>query len=180
MVGWVDPASAKTIVATRPHEPPAFHLDQPAADPDSGAKCHAWRRTSVRRDQSLVLLSPRLRVARAAAANLIGMFEKQAGLVPGGPYVVLTGAVELLCGIGLAIGLLTRLSALGCLSVLTGAIVLVNARAGFFWTRGGIEYAVMWALVCLCFAVRGGAQWSVDGWLGRSSIRENNRGDAPP
>lgn len=89
------------------------------------------------------------------------IFEAQAGLVPGIPYVLFTGSVELLAGLGLMLGVLTRLSALGCLSVLIGAIVLVNINSGFFWTRGGIEYPLIWSILCLCFVIRGGGEHSV-------------------
>ena len=87
------------------------------------------------------------------------IFESQAGLEPGVPFVILTGTVELLGGLGLIFGVLTRLSALGLFSVLSGAIVLVNASSGFFWTNGGIEYPILWASLCLCFIVRGGGRY---------------------
>ena len=89
------------------------------------------------------------------------IFETQAGLVPGVPYVLFIGSVELLAGLGLMLGVFTRLSAFGCLSVLVGAMALVNINSGFFWTRGGIEYPLIWSILCFCFVIRGGGAYSV-------------------
>jgi uncharacterized membrane protein YphA (DoxX/SURF4 family) len=33
---------------------------------------------------------------------------------------------------------------------------------GFFAWDGGVEYAILWAVVLLFFAIRGGNEWSVD------------------
>lgn len=96
-------------------------------------------------------------------AALSAMFEKSAGLTPGVPFVYLTGAIELVGGLFLLVGFATRLAAAACSAMLVGAIILVNAKAGFFWMKGGFEYALMWAILCACFAVRGGGAHSVDG-----------------
>lgn len=90
------------------------------------------------------------------------MFESVAGLTPGAPFVYLTGAIEFVGGLLLLLGLATRLAAAGAVCVLIGAIVLVNARSGFFWTGGGLEYPAMWAVLCMCFVIRGGGAYSVD------------------
>lgn len=95
------------------------------------------------------------------------VFEDVAGLSPGMPFVYFTGAVEFFGGLLLLLGLATRLSALGAVGVLVGAMVLVNMRSGFFWTSGGIEYPLMWTVLCLCFVVRGGGAFSIDARLSR-------------
>lgn len=93
---------------------------------------------------------------------LSAMFERSAGLVPGAPFVFLTGAIEFAGGLMLMAGLATRFVAAASCALLIGAILLVNARAGFFWMKGGFEYAAMWAVLCACFAIRGGGIYALD------------------
>ena len=38
---------------------------------------------------------------------------------------------------------------------------------GFFWTKGGYEYPLLWAILCAAIAVRGGGALSVDRALGK-------------
>lgn len=95
------------------------------------------------------------------------LFERKAGLSPGTPFVYVTGVIELVGGLALALGLLTRVAALGCMLLLLGAVVLVNASAGFFWMGGGLEYPLMWALLCGCFMIRGGGPYGLDSLLPR-------------
>ena len=96
---------------------------------------------------------------------LSAMFETAAGLRPGAPFVHLTGAIEFAGGSLLLLGLATRFAAVASIAILAGAIMLVNAGAGFFWTKGGLEYPAMWAALCLCFAIRGGGRYSLDARL---------------
>jgi putative oxidoreductase len=76
--------------------------------------------------------------------------------------------LEVLGGIALAIGFLTRPVAVAFLIFLV-AIALFHAPNGFFWVAagGGVEYALLWAFAVLVFAVRGGGDYSVDKAIGR-------------
>lgn len=103
--------------------------------------------------------------------TLTRLFESKARLSPGAPFVYLTGLVELAGGLMLACGLLTRAAALSCTLLLLAAVVLVNAFGGFFWTAGGLEYPLMWALVCACFVIRGGGPYALDECFIRSQAR---------
>jgi len=78
---------------------------------------------------------------------------------------VLVMLVELLGGLFLILGFLTRLDALGIAAVMIGAIVTVHGKNGFFMNGAGgpgIEYCL--ALVGLCGAllIMGGGPISVD------------------
>jgi putative oxidoreductase len=43
----------------------------------------------------------------------------------------------------------------------------IHLGAGFFWSEGGWEYPVLWAIVAGSFAIRGGGRWSLDRLIGR-------------
>ena len=81
------------------------------------------------------------------------------------PIVLLVGIVELLAGLGVAGGLLTRLSCIGLMIVMLGAMhrkALVWHTG--FWGRGsqGWHYDLIFFLICLLmFATNGGA-WTID------------------
>jgi putative oxidoreductase len=85
------------------------------------------------------------------------------------PWVaVFAMAVELLGGLGLLVGLLTRIPALGALAVMAGAVYEVHARYGFFmnWSGKssgeGFEYHLLAGAIALALLVGGGGRWSID------------------
>ena len=76
------------------------------------------------------------------------------------------GLIEFFGGILLALGLATRPIALLAAGLLGVAALKVHLGAGFFWTDGGFEYPVMWAILALTFVVRGGGRYSLDRHFG--------------
>jgi putative oxidoreductase len=80
-------------------------------------------------------------------------------------YVV--GIVELVCGLCLAIGFLTRLVGIPIIGFLLIAIVTYHWQFGFAWESRGVEYPLFWAIVVFHFLVRGAGRWSVDALIGR-------------
>jgi putative oxidoreductase len=66
----------------------------------------------------------------------------------------------------LAIGLFTRLAALIIWIEMTVIIVVFQWEFGYFWTNRGVEYALLWWLLCLAIFFRGGGEYSVDRKLG--------------
>lgn len=75
------------------------------------------------------------------------------------------GMVEFFGGLLLAIGLLTRLAGAAVAGLLIVAST-VHFASGFFWTAGGWEYPILWAIIALSFVSRGGGAYSVDKALG--------------
>jgi putative oxidoreductase len=46
-------------------------------------------------------------------------------------------------------------------------ITVFNWQYGYFWTNRGIEYALLWWLLCIAIFFRGGGPLSVDRLLGK-------------
>lgn len=93
-------------------------------------------------------------------------FFASVGFEPAYPLAVLVGLVELVGGIALVLGLLTRPVAIAVAVFMANAI-LFHAANGFLWTNGGYEYPLMWMVAALFFAVRGGGHFSLDRVIGR-------------
>ncbi len=93
-------------------------------------------------------------------------FEANLGLTPGLLFAALAGVTEVFGGLFLALGFLTRLSALAVCVLMAYAAFAVHLGNGFFWTNGGLEYPLLWGLVALGFVIRGGGDYSVDQAIG--------------
>ncbi len=94
-------------------------------------------------------------------------FFNNVGVVPGEFWVIVVGSVEFFGGILIAIGLLTRPAALGAIILMVVAILTVNSGNGYFWTKGGYEFAMLWAIVFLAIFFKGGGRLSIDSKLGK-------------
>ena len=83
--------------------------------------------------------------------------------------------------LGLIIGFLTRVGALGVLCVMTGAVVLVHWPHGFFmnWygnqAAEGFEFHVLAIGMSLAILIIGGGRWSVDRAITRSFLGYRRR-----
>lgn len=88
------------------------------------------------------------------------------GFEPGWLWVMAAGSAEFLCGLLIAIGFLTRPAALGA-TILLAVAVKVQSPFGWFWTAGGIEFALFWAVVTFAIALHGGGRFSLDGVIGK-------------
>jgi putative oxidoreductase len=84
------------------------------------------------------------------------------------PVALLIGVVELLAGLGIAGGLLTRLSAVGLMVIMLGAM----HRKAFVWHTGfwgkgsqGWHYDLLFFLICLLVFAMNGGIWIIDRML---------------
>ena len=100
------------------------------------------------------------------------------GLVLPGLSTVLAIAGEFVGGLGLIIGALTRIAALGPLCTMLVAILAVHSGNGLFAHNGGWEYPLTLLLVSLLFVVRGGGPYSLDAWVYR--VEAAGHDAAPP
>lgn len=92
-------------------------------------------------------------------------FATKLGLPAG--MALLAGLIEFVGGLLLAIGLLTRPVAALVTGLMAVAVFGVHLGKGFFWTSGGFEYPLMWAILALAFVIRGGGRFSADALIGR-------------
>src|SRR2546422_8748427 len=90
-----------------------------------------------------------------------------------GPLAVLAIMAEFLGPLGLAVGLLTRVAALGIGVVMLVAIVTVHRQHGFFMNwygtqQGeGFEYHVLALGLALALVISGAGVWALDAVLAR-------------
>src|SRR6266850_7483864 len=88
-----------------------------------------------------------------------------------GPLAFLAIMAEFLGPLGLAVGLLTRVAALGIAGVMLGAILTVHRKHGFFmnWygnAQGeGFEYHVLAIGLAVALVLDGAGVWSLDAMI---------------
>ncbi len=106
-------------------------------------------------------------------SGTMGFFTQKMGI----PVVIalLVIAAEFLGSIGLITGFLTRLSAFGIASVMTGAIFMVHLPNGFFmnWSGKqageGFEFHLLAIGIALVLLITGGGGLSIDGLIAQKS-----------
>jgi putative oxidoreductase len=86
------------------------------------------------------------------------------GIKPGVMHARLAAAVEVLAGLGLAVGLLTPISATGIVGLMLVAAWTVHRPNGFDIANGGWEYALVLAVGAVVVAMLGSGRLSLD-WL---------------
>ena len=94
-------------------------------------------------------------------------FLNKVGIAPGETWVIVLGVIELVGGLMIAFGLLTRPWALAAAIELFVAAFYVHLGNGFFWNKGGYEYPLLWAIVFLAIFFKGGVRLSIDSMLGK-------------
>jgi putative oxidoreductase len=102
-----------------------------------------------------------------------GWFESL-GMKPGKLHALLAACTEISCGLGLAAGLLTPLTAAGLVGIMV--VAAWTHKQAFFVFKDGYEYNLVLAVVAVAIATIGPGEWSLDhafgidddldGWLG--------------
>jgi putative oxidoreductase len=92
-------------------------------------------------------------------------FASKLGLPPA--LALIAGLIEFFGGIALALGFATRAIASLVVGMMAVAVVSVHLGNGYFWTSGGFEYPLFWAIAALASVVKGGGRYSVDALIGR-------------
>jgi putative oxidoreductase len=85
----------------------------------------------------------------------------QLGFEPALLFTWLALVLEFVGGICIALGLFTRFWA-AAVAVELGIITLIYWPTGFSWLQRGYEYALLWGLITLAIALRGGGEYSLD------------------
>lgn len=94
------------------------------------------------------------------------LFDKL-GYSPGMFWTWVVGGTEFIGGILLVLGLFTRISAAAQVIFMINAIWFTANSAGFFWTKGGMEYPLLIGLAALYVLAQGGGAYSLDRKIGR-------------
>ncbi len=106
-------------------------------------------------------------------AGEIAALQEHLGLPP--ILTILVTLAEFFGSLGLMVGLLTRVAALGIGGVMVGAIFLEHLPFGFFMNwfgtqKGeGFEYHLLALGIVAALIIRGGGAWSVDHRLARGA-----------
>jgi putative oxidoreductase len=87
------------------------------------------------------------------------------GIQPAEPLAVVIIILETLGGLCVALGLFTRFWAAGI--AIEMMVITWAYWPKFGWTGPGYEYPLMWGLVMLAIALRGGGPYSLDRRIGR-------------
>jgi putative oxidoreductase len=98
--------------------------------------------------------------------SVVELFHKL-GLEPAGLLFWFTGSLELFGGLTLAIGLFTRPVALAIAIEMLIISFDVYWPNGFFAGARGYEHTLLWGLVALAIAARGGGKLSADQLIGK-------------
>ncbi len=88
--------------------------------------------------------------------------------------VALAGSVELICAVGLTLGLFTRpVALLGSVYLLMSMLLGGHFKIGYVWAlpEGGYEFGLFWAVMIAVFVVVGGGPLSVDNTLRQSDFQ---------
>ena len=104
------------------------------------------------------------KVQAGVAATAATALAKR-GIQPAEPLAVVIMVLETLGGLCVALGLFTRFWA-AAIAIEMSVIVYQYIPSGFGWTRPGYEYPLMWGLMMLAIALRGGGPYSIDRKLG--------------
>ena len=104
------------------------------------------------------------------AQKVLGWFPKP-GQPPAQLDMITTvgGWIELICGLLIAIGLLTRPAAFLASGMMTVAYFMAHASGGFFPIVNRGELAVIYAWLFLFMFFYGAGRWSVDAMMRRGS-----------
>lgn len=87
------------------------------------------------------------------------------GIEPAEPLAVILILLETVGGLCVALGLFTRFFAAAI--TIEMMVIVYHHLPKFGWTERGYEYPLMWGLVMLAIALRGGGPYSLDRRLGR-------------
>jgi putative oxidoreductase len=87
------------------------------------------------------------------------------GITPAEPLAVALIAIETIGGLCIALGLFTRFWAAA--ATIEMCVIVYHHLPKFGWTERGYEYPLMWGLIMLAVALRGGGPYSLDRLLKR-------------
>lgn len=106
-----------------------------------------------------------LKVMNMGPAGLAAYFARL-GLEPALPLAYLVMGLETIGAVMIVIGLLTRPIAILLVIEFIVLILVVHVPRGYGMAVNGVEFPLMWCLVLLAIALRGGGPYSLDRKIG--------------
>lgn len=92
--------------------------------------------------------------------GLAGFVQASGGKLPM-PVAVLVGYGEFLGGLGILLGVLSRIASIGELLIMLGAIFIVHLKNGYDGTKGGFEHPLTLLLLALIVVVAGPGRFAL-------------------
>ena len=119
----------------------------------------------IRLTVGLMLLPHGIPKLMAGVSATAGFALIKRGIGPAEPLAVVLILLETVGGVCVALGLFTRFFA-AAISI-EMAVIAYHHLPKFGWTGPGYEYPLMWGLIMLAIALRGGGPYSLDRKIGR-------------
>jgi len=94
-------------------------------------------------------------------------FFASVGLEPALILAWYVGLLELVGGICVALGLLTRFMSAQLIGLLAVATFYIHLPSGFIWVKGGFEYPLFWMVVMIAITIKGGEKLSLDNLMAK-------------
>jgi putative oxidoreductase len=94
-------------------------------------------------------------------------FFASVGLEPALILACYVGLLELVGGICVALGLLTRFMSAQLIGLLAVATFYIHLPSGFIWVKGGFEYPLFWMVVMIAITIKGGEKLSLDNLMAK-------------
>jgi putative oxidoreductase len=107
-----------------------------------------------------------VKVTVMSHVGLVGYFTKL-GLEPAGLWAYLVPLNETVGALLITIGLLTRPAAVIMIIEFIVLIIVVHVPRGYGMAVNGVEFPLLWMLMLVAIALRGGGPYSVDRKIGK-------------
>ena len=94
-------------------------------------------------------------------------FFASVGLEPALILAWYVGLLELVGGVCVAFGFLTRFMSAQLVGLLAVATFYIHLPSGFLWVKGGFEYPLFWMVIMIAITIQGGGKLSVDNLMAK-------------
>lgn len=119
----------------------------------------------IRLTVGLMLLPHGIPKLMAGVSATAAMALERRGIGAAEPLAVVLMILETVGGLCVALGLFTRFFAAAI--TIEMSVIAYHHLPKFGWTGPGYEYPLMWGLIMLAVALRGGGPWSLDRKIGK-------------
>ena len=94
-------------------------------------------------------------------------FFASVGLEPALTLAWYVGLLELVGGVCVAFGFLTRFMSAQLVGLLAIATFYIHLPSGFLWVKGGFEYPLFWMVIMIAITIQGGGKLSADNLMAK-------------